>query len=71
MAAIRDLFRFSPAFRFGAIILVLVLVLVILSYLSPYEPDDRRAVSRNEPPSLEFILGTTSQGQDVFWMLTF
>ena len=26
---------------------------------------------RNEPPSLEFIFGTTSTGQDVFWMLTF
>lgn len=71
MAAIRDLVRFSPSFRFGAIILVLVLVLVILSFFSPYEPDDRRAVARNEPPSLEFIFGTTSQGQDVFWMLTF
>ncbi|MDZ4766734.1 MAG: ABC transporter permease [Chloroflexota bacterium] len=71
MAAIRDLFRFSPSFRFGAIILAVVFGLVILSFFSPYESDDRRAVARNEPPSLEFILGTTSQGQDVFWMLTF
>lgn len=46
-------------------------MLVILSFFSPYEPDDRRAVARNEPPSQEFILGTTSTGQDVFWMLTF
>lgn len=71
MAAIRDLFRFSPSFRFGAIILLVVLVLVILSFFSPYRPDDRRAVKRNAPPSAEFVLGTTSQGQDVFWMLTF
>jgi peptide/nickel transport system permease protein len=71
LATIRDLFRFSPSFRYGAIILAFVLLLVILSFFSPYEPDDRRAVSRNEPPSQEFILGTTSQGQDVFWMLTF
>lgn len=28
-------------------------------------------VPRNEPPSLDFLMGTTSQGQDVFWMLTF
>jgi peptide/nickel transport system permease protein len=28
-------------------------------------------VPRNEEPSREFILGTTSTGQDVFWMLTF
>ncbi len=71
MAAIRDLFRFSPSFRFGAIILLVVLVLVILSFFSPYRPDDRRAVKRSAPPSAEFVLGTTSQGQDVFWMLTF
>ncbi len=71
MVVIRDLFRVSPSFRIGAIILVVVLVLVALSFFSPYEPDDRRAVARNEPPSQEFILGTTSTGQDVFWMITF
>lgn len=71
MIALRDLLRFSPSFRFGAIILALVAVLVILSFFSPYEPDDRRAVDRNVPPSLEFPFGTTSTGQDVFWMLTF
>lgn len=71
MAVIRDLFRFSPSFRIGATILVLVLGLAALSFFSPYEPDDRRAVARNEPPSQEFIFGTTSTGQDVFWILTF
>lgn len=71
MAAIRDLFRFSPSFRYGATILLVVAVLVVLSFFSPYEPDDRRAVARNEPPGIEYLLGTTSQGQDVFWMLTF
>ncbi len=71
MAALRDLFRFSPTFRVGSIILGVVLLLVLLSFVSPYAPDDRRAVPRNEPPSQEFILGTTSTGQDVFWMLTF
>jgi peptide/nickel transport system permease protein len=71
MTIVRDLFRYSPSFRVGALILVVVLVLVALSFFSPYEPDDRRAVRRNEPPSREYILGTTSTGQDVFWMLTF
>ncbi len=71
MAIVRDLLRFSPSFRGGAIILTLVIILIALSFVSPYEPDDRRAVARNEPPSQEFILGTTSTGQDVFWMLTF
>jgi len=71
MTVAKDLFRFSPSFRIGALILAVVLVLVVMSFFSPYAPDDRRAVPRNEPPSREFILGTTSTGQDVFWMLTF
>lgn len=65
------LMRYSPPFRYGFIILFLTLVMVVMSFFSPFEPDDRRAVPRNEPPSVEHILGTTSQGQDVFWMLTF
>ena len=66
-----DLFKFSPSFRYGSIIIFLVLFMVLLSFFSPYEPDDKRAVPSNKPPSVEFILGTTSTGQDVFWMLTF
>lgn len=71
LTTIQDLLRYSLSFRFGSIILLVAAVLIILSFFSPYEPDDKRAVSRNEPPSAEFIFGTTSQGQDVFWMLTF
>jgi peptide/nickel transport system permease protein len=71
MIATRDLFRFSPAFRFGAIILVAVLIMVALSFFSPYEPDVNRVVPRNKAPSAEYILGTNSNGQDVFWILTF
>jgi peptide/nickel transport system permease protein len=71
IAVIRDLLRTSPSFRIGFLILVVVFILAGLSFFSPYEPDDRRAVPRNEPPSREYILGTTSTGQDVFWMLTF
>ena len=71
MTVVRDLFRYSPSFRIGASILAVVLVLVVMSFFAPYAPDDRRAVPRNEPPSREFILGTTATGQDVFWMLTF
>lgn len=71
MIAARDLFRYSSSFRFGVIILLFILLMVVLSFFSPYEPGDRRAVPRNESPSLEYIMGTTSTGQDVFWMLTF
>ena len=70
-ATIRDLFRFSLSFRFGSIILVIVGILLLLSLFSPFESDDRRVVPRNKPPSQEFILGTTGNGQDGFWLLTF
>ena len=26
---------------------------------------------KDRPPSLQYILGTTSLGQDVFWLMTF
>lgn len=71
MTTLKDLFRYSPSFRIGAIILILVLVLIGLSFVSPYKPDATRAVPRNKAPSAEFLLGTNSNGQDVFWMLTF
>ncbi len=71
MTATRDLFRYSPSFRIGAIILTVVVVMVVLSFFSPYKPDANRAVPRNKPPSAQFVFGTNSNGQDVFWMLTF
>ena len=70
-ATIRDLFRFSLSFRFGSIILMFVGILLLLSFFSPFESDDRRVVPRNKPPSQEFIFGTTGNGQDGFWLLTF
>jgi peptide/nickel transport system permease protein len=71
MTVVRDLFRFSKTFRWGALFLLLVLLLVGLSFFSPYEPLDRRVVPNNRPPSARFLLGTTSLGQDVFWLTTF
>src|SRR5437016_576263 len=71
MVATRDLLRFSPSFRAGAIILLLVVILLALSYVSPFKPDVNRVVPRNKPPSALFVLGTNANGQDVFWMLTY
>ena len=72
LTTIRDLFRFSPSFRFGSLILIVIAAFVLLSAFSPYEEDRlRRKVKRNLPPSADFVFGTTSQGQDVFWSLTF
>lgn len=67
----KDLFRFSPSFRYGSIIFIVMLIMVVLSFFSPYKPDEMRVVPTNKPPSAQHILGTTSTGQDIFWMLTF
>ncbi len=83
---IRDLMKFSTAFRWGFIVLILVVILAGLSWFSPYEEDHRRDTPLSKPPLTEIsigkdadgehiysrtLLGTTSQGQDVFWQLTY
>jgi peptide/nickel transport system permease protein len=68
---LRDLFRYSPSFRYGSLIFLVVVVMVVLSFFSPYPADRMRVVPTNRPPSAQYWLGTTSTGQDVFWMLTF
>lgn len=71
MTVIKDLFKWSPTFRWGAFFLLIVLTLVALSFFSPYDALERRVVPNNRPPSGRFLLGTTALGQDVFWLTTF
>ena len=42
-----------------------------LSAVSPYNPLDTYVVALDAPPSWAHPFGTTSRGQDTFWMLTF
>ena len=71
VGAVRDLLRSSMAFRIGGAILLLLLVLGALSFIAPYSATDRRVVPNDRPPSLQYLLGTTSLGQDVFWLTTY
>ena len=70
MKTIRSLFR-DRRFAIGATVMFILIVLGIMSLFSPYDPTEWRVVPRDRPPSEEFILGTSSLGQDVFWTLTF
>jgi peptide/nickel transport system permease protein len=45
--------------------------MILLSYRSPYDPNNSFAVPWDLPPSREHLFGTTSRGQDLFWWLTF
>jgi peptide/nickel transport system permease protein len=66
----RDLIRYNWEFGAGAFLLLIVLVIAGLSFFSPYPPLDVYVVAPDMPPSWEYIFGTTSRGQDVFWQLS-
>jgi peptide/nickel transport system permease protein len=66
-----DLLRFNRQFAAGVILLGLVVVLAALSFFSPYPPNDSFVVPPDMPPSAEYWMGTTSRGQDMFWLLSF
>ncbi|MDY0091969.1 MAG: ABC transporter permease [Candidatus Vecturithrix sp.] len=71
MRVFRDLLQNDHRFLIGIIILSLVLLLALLSFFSPYAPEKRRVVKRNEPVSWQHPLGGNALGQDIFWKLTF
>ena len=71
LVTLRDLLRYNPEFRIGALLLSLVAGMALLSFASPYAPLDTFVVAPDVPPSWQHPFGTTSRGQDVFWQLTF
>lgn len=66
-----DLSRYNREFLAGAILVGFVLVISAMSFFSPYPPNDAYVVFPDIPPGADYILGTTSRGQDNFWLLTF
>ena len=70
MKVLRDLFRdYRFCFSFG--VLVIILTLAFLSFFSPYDPTMWNVVPKDTKPSAEHLLGTDSNGQDIFWQATF
>jgi peptide/nickel transport system permease protein len=67
----RDLFRYNRGFAAGVLLLAFVLAIALLSFASPYSPLDSFVVPPDLPPGWPNVLGTTSRGQDVFWLLTY
>ena len=68
---LRDLLRYDGRFRFAFILLAAVGVMILLSFVSPDDPNKSFVVAMDVPPSLEHLFGTNSRGQDIFWWLTF
>ena len=48
-----------------------LIVMALLSFLSPVDPTVWFTAPRDLKPSWQHLLGTNSQGQDVFWQATF
>ena len=69
MKTLRALSR-DRRFAIGTAIMAVLILLALLSFVSPYDPTVWRLVPRDLPPSEQYILGTNSLGQDVFWVLT-
>jgi peptide/nickel transport system permease protein len=70
MRVLRDLFKdYRFSFSFG--VLVIILILAFLSFFSPYDPTLWNVVPKDLKPSANYILGTDSNGQDIFWQATF
>ena len=70
LQTLKELLR-NARFSVGAAMLLTLVVLALLSFVSPYDPTEWRVVRRDLAPSWEHPLGTNSMGQDVFWQLTF
>src|SRR5689334_8246804 len=66
-----DLVRHNREFALGAALVLLVATVAALSLVSPYPANLTYVVPPDVPPSWPYLLGTTSRGQDVFWLLTF
>jgi peptide/nickel transport system permease protein len=68
---IRDLLQYDGRFRIAFILLLAVVVMMLLTFVSPYEPNKSFQVPMDAPPSLNHFFGTDSRGKDIFWWLTF
>jgi peptide/nickel transport system permease protein len=70
MRLLRDLFK-DYRFAISFIILVCIVIMALLSFFSPHDPTLWNEVPKDTKPSAEYILGTDSNGQDIFWQATY
>lgn len=70
MKVFRDLFR-DYRFAVSFCVLCALLIFACLSFFAPYDPTLWHVVPRDLRPSREHLLGTDSNGQDIFWTASF
>jgi peptide/nickel transport system permease protein len=67
----RDLLKYDGRFRVAFVFLVIIVIMALLTVVSPYDPKKTFMVPQDLPPSLEHPFGTNSRGQDLFWWMAF
>lgn len=70
MSVLKDLFK-DYRFALSFTVLCLLLIMAVLSAFSPYDPTVWGIAPRDLQPSRAHLLGTDSNGQDIFWQATF
>ena len=70
MKVFRDLFR-DYRFAVSFFVLCALLIFACLSAFAPYDPTLWHVVPRDLRPSRAHLLGTDSNGQDIFWTASF
>ncbi len=72
MGGIRDLLAGSPFRLYLGLFILLVVALfgAVLPWFAPANPLEWYTAPRNQEPSLTYPFGTTTLGQDIFWLLT-
>lgn len=71
LTILRDLLKHDGRFRVAFVFLLAIVVLSLLSFVSPYDPGQTFMVPPDLPPSAEYFFGTSSRGQDIFWWMAF
>ncbi len=71
LTILRDLLKHDGRFRVAFVFLLAIVVLSLLSFVSPYDPGQTFMVPPDMPPSAQHLFGTSSRGQDVFWWMAF
>jgi peptide/nickel transport system permease protein len=66
----RDLFR-DYRFAVSFCVLCALFIFACLSFFAPYDPTLWHVVPRDLRPSRQHLLGTDSNGQDIFWIASF
>ncbi len=67
---LRDLLRYNREFAAGIVLIAIVLAIAVAAVFAPNPAIDVYVVPPDLPPSADYIFGTTSRGQDVFWQLS-